>query len=678
MPSSFPGGLDSFTNPTGTDTQDAEVGGRTHSEMHGDTFDAIEAIETELGTNPSAGFSTVAARFTAVETDVSTLEATVAGLPGAETYVFDAVAYGAVVDGTTNDTAAWQAAINACAAAGGGIVTSSTPGVSIISGALQDTSGANAQLTLPQVDYVDTESISITIRGPWQPPAVVSVVGATPIPDNHLVLKSTLASGTGAVIGAYGPVGTSANFTNVHLRMENITVRTVANPTNSALDLRRVADVDLDGVVVDAGSYDVDGLTQPTTTTSYGVRLPANNNGAHVRLGQVDVVGFYTGFEFAEHATGTKVAAWGCNTAAEFDATNHASVFLRFMAVHCKYGLKFTGAHAVDVWQFAIEHASSGWNQTTYDIDDASNYGLGFVRWWSVLEGTGPHNSFTVNSATGITTSRVGAAIGSGGGGSTVYVRRDRLVATAGNTVLTLGATPVANSPLVWVNNTIKWPGTDYTISGTVITFGSALSGSDVVLVHYDTLNSSPGSAALSTPGVNIADNFNRANGSLGVTSTGGATWVTPLGTWVVSSNRAAETSSAAQVSRCYVESGVSDATVSVALAVLPGGGGGYLGLYVRQAGATDSGILIQYAVSENTLEIMRRTAGANTSLGSIAHTAIGGDIMSVVMAGSSIIVKMNGVTKLNVTEATYSTNTKHGFWSYPNPGAFDDFSIQS
>lgn len=72
MATSYPAGLDSFTNPTASDELDDEVGTRTHSEFHADNNDAIEAIQTELGTDPSGASATVKARIEAVETTAGT------------------------------------------------------------------------------------------------------------------------------------------------------------------------------------------------------------------------------------------------------------------------------------------------------------------------------------------------------------------------------------------------------------------------------------------------------------------------------------------------------------------------------------------------------------------------------------------------------------------------------
>ena len=67
MASNYPGSLDSFdTIASDKKTSDA-VGGRTHRQMHNDLGDAIEAVQTELGTTPSGSYDTVKARFEAIE-----------------------------------------------------------------------------------------------------------------------------------------------------------------------------------------------------------------------------------------------------------------------------------------------------------------------------------------------------------------------------------------------------------------------------------------------------------------------------------------------------------------------------------------------------------------------------------------------------------------------------------
>lgn len=69
MATSYPAGLDTYSRPTGSGTLADDNG--SHSAHHDNAYDAIEAIETELGVAPSGAAATVAARFTAAETATS-------------------------------------------------------------------------------------------------------------------------------------------------------------------------------------------------------------------------------------------------------------------------------------------------------------------------------------------------------------------------------------------------------------------------------------------------------------------------------------------------------------------------------------------------------------------------------------------------------------------------------
>ncbi len=323
---------------------------------------------------------------------------------------FNVKSYGAAGNGSTDDTTAVQAALDAAASAGGGVVYFPR-GVYVIDGALQDTSRSNSQLLLPRIDYVDTEQITIELRGEFSPPPIMSVIGATTIPDGHSIIKGTLntASGTApSLIGAWGPSGTYSNFTNCHVVVRDLTFRMPSNPQLTACNLQYVASVDVDRVIVDCGGYYVQGLTEPTTAASVAIRLPAILNGANTRLGTVDVIGFYTGYLFGEHTLGENVKAWGCKIAATFVAGDHASYFTRFMAVHCEKVLTATGEHYVDFGQLNIEHATTGWWITDYDIDDTSNYLNGDCAWHVVLAGTGSDDTFTVNGAVNMRRKRIG------------------------------------------------------------------------------------------------------------------------------------------------------------------------------------------------------------------------------------------------------------------------------
>lgn len=70
MPSVYPGAIDNFNDPTGVNNlSDAPV---LHHSQHADVNRAINAIETELGINPSSTAATVAARLDAIDTLIGT------------------------------------------------------------------------------------------------------------------------------------------------------------------------------------------------------------------------------------------------------------------------------------------------------------------------------------------------------------------------------------------------------------------------------------------------------------------------------------------------------------------------------------------------------------------------------------------------------------------------------
>lgn len=323
---------------------------------------------------------------------------------------FNVKAYGATGNGSTDDTTAVQAAIDAAIAAGGGVVYFPR-GVYKIGGALQDTSRSNAQLLLPRINLT-AEQITVELRGEFAPPADLSVVGAMTLPDNHSIINGTLntASGTApCLLGAWGPSGSSGNFSNAHVILRDLTFRMPADPALSAVDLEHTICAEVDNVIIDTGSYDVAGLSQMTTSTSYGLKLPALNNGAQTVLGILNVIGFYKGIKVAEHTHGHNVNVWGCRQALEFVAAYHPSIFERLGLYHCQRGLVGAGgAHYVEIQQFNIEHAATGTWVPVYDIDDASNYLKGWCKWHVILAGVGHDDTFTVNGAVCIRRERLG------------------------------------------------------------------------------------------------------------------------------------------------------------------------------------------------------------------------------------------------------------------------------
>jgi len=70
MASTYPGAVDALVRPDGTDPLSDG-----HAALHNATSDAVEAVQTELGTTPSGSAATVAARFTAAESATADAQA---------------------------------------------------------------------------------------------------------------------------------------------------------------------------------------------------------------------------------------------------------------------------------------------------------------------------------------------------------------------------------------------------------------------------------------------------------------------------------------------------------------------------------------------------------------------------------------------------------------------------
>ena len=65
----YPGALDNFAEESPTNLGDNDSTSRTHAERHDDIESAMEAVQGELGTNPSGAYDTVAQRLAALDGD---------------------------------------------------------------------------------------------------------------------------------------------------------------------------------------------------------------------------------------------------------------------------------------------------------------------------------------------------------------------------------------------------------------------------------------------------------------------------------------------------------------------------------------------------------------------------------------------------------------------------------
>ena len=152
-----------------------------------------------------------------------------------------------------------------------------------------------------------------------------------------------------------------------------------------------------------------------------------------------------------------------------------------------------------------------------------------------------------------------------------------------------------------------------------------------------------------------LFDSFNRADSatSLGMADTG-QVWQAITGTWGISGNRAYNPSATADAF-AVVDAGVADCSVEVKLAVLSTS----CGLYLR---VTDALNWIRVIRDSAVLRLQKRVANSTSTPYSVGQAFADGDVLRVVLSGSTISFAVNGVavgTPQTVVE--FMDVTKHG-----------------
>lgn len=96
----YPGALDNFAEASPTNLGDNDATGRTHSERHDDVEAAAEAVQGELGLNPSGTFATVRARLDDLDEGFGNTLSTTTLTPASGSKVFTVDLIGSYVVGS--------------------------------------------------------------------------------------------------------------------------------------------------------------------------------------------------------------------------------------------------------------------------------------------------------------------------------------------------------------------------------------------------------------------------------------------------------------------------------------------------------------------------------------------------------------------------------------------------
>jgi len=303
-------------------------------------------------------------------------------------------------------TAAVQAVIDEMNAGRGGDLIFMEPEPYLFAGALQDGARRNAQLLLPSIAITAVQK-TFSFRGCIVPAFSPSGGTNTPLPQ-ATTLKSTLSAGSGtlpAFIGGRGPVGgPNAECTYIHLEMSNLVVQLPSNPSFSGLNLNSIGNLHLNNLIVVAGTaMSTPQITQATTLTSYGVRLPRFSSGVLQEIGHVNILGFYTGMLGGELMNAQNIGAWNCNVGVEFPFAYDDCLIQRLLIFLCPVGVRFTAVCPVRVLSYVNEFEAVGqWYSRVYDIDDVGNLGSANIEWQNTQINVGRVSSFVKNGATGV------------------------------------------------------------------------------------------------------------------------------------------------------------------------------------------------------------------------------------------------------------------------------------
>ena len=275
-----------------------------------------------------------------------------------------------------DDTTALQSAIDDTFAAGGGTILGR--GFSRINGPLQDPSGANGILILPdRIATFGSVPVDITIKGASSP--AFSDQGSPTYPSAGgwiIACNKDDRAGTGAMLSGRHNAGDGwGHFTFAFLTLEDVTFRAPAGTLINGINAYDIARVTMRGhVVVETGPVTA---LAAITYDKYAVQFPAFNC---VPPGQVDsltVSSFYRGVK-------------------AYERTHIAYLY----ATYCLYPVEVNGGLLVidsgtfDVWKSAFRTTSGGFlkvgavalDQGDYIVDDPSNLLTGEI---TVTKGSG-------------------------------------------------------------------------------------------------------------------------------------------------------------------------------------------------------------------------------------------------------------------------------------------------
>lgn len=308
--------------------------------------------------------------------------------------VFNVEDYGAVHDNTTDDTVAIQAAIDACATAGGGIVYFPN-GIYVLNGPIITTRDGytyDSQITLPYKLFNDQTRLCIKLLGETPPVMIQSegiFFGNKIIPPlTGVILKSTItgsASDQYVIGGGKDPDGLylTGNTNEVHIENIQIQIVPVENKmTIGGIDLGSVCACHMDKICISPYNTWMGDILLPTPLEQIGIRMPQEGDQLPTILEHCILGGFQHGVYLGEQNTVRDLIVECCLNGITVNKTYQMNLISRVSAFWNANTLNFVNARSmikIDCLQVEWEDVYDKFYDNQYIINDPSSYGIGEI-----------------------------------------------------------------------------------------------------------------------------------------------------------------------------------------------------------------------------------------------------------------------------------------------------------
>jgi hypothetical protein len=305
--------------------------------------------------------------------------------------------YGAIGNGTTDDTAAIQATINAAFAAATAsgnfyceVVFQSRRyklGGTLVFGG---TTLGYSLLTIPAV-AVTAHKITVKFKGVggadslphWQ--QTVAQAGGTVLTTAVTGLSYSGTYGSPSMLGGprseqNGYTTNTATFNNVHVIIDGLTMSAPQNPTLNGVDLSMIAEATIIDLACQAQQTPATAASPPTVTFMTGLLMPSTGNNAICDIFKFSIEGWYRGVILTEHTVAYSLKIVNCNIGIGVSDSRPHNVLIHMACVEgCVTMLEatqiasaFGGMAEVTILELDVEGG--------YAVSDTSNKLIGSVN----------------------------------------------------------------------------------------------------------------------------------------------------------------------------------------------------------------------------------------------------------------------------------------------------------